>query len=135
LTLAWALTRARRARLRLWLGPEAHRARRRDAWPPGLTDEPGPNALSAVLYTVLVVLGPPPPLVPFLLPGGLVPWPAGPLRTVVLGPLCVGWVVGLAVLILWGNEWVEARVAAAHPLECWGVADPEARVADDGPAR
>jgi hypothetical protein len=123
MTLAYALFLAHRRRIKLWLGSVAHRARRRDAWPPGSAGPAGDNRLRGAVLIALLVLGLPLSLVPVLLVVGLLALPAGPLIDVFIS---MSLMIGLVVFILIGKEWVANRLTAYHPLDCWGRPAPEA---------
>jgi hypothetical protein len=124
LTLAYALGLAWHHRIMLWLSPVAHRARRRDAWPPGSSGLAGDNRLQGAVLIALLVLGPPLSLVPVLLVMVFIALPVGPLIDSLNNPFSLAWVIGLGVCILKSREWVAKHLLAGHPGECWGRPAP-----------
>lgn len=135
IALTFALYLARRHGVRLWLGRTAHRARRRNLWPPGLTDGHPSNGLLGVLMTVLMIVGVPLSALLFVGIGALVQVLFGGFPVFLIPVLSIGWVVGVAIFILGSKDWAIRRVVAGHPLECWDADGPnDVPTAPDGMA-
>jgi hypothetical protein len=124
--LGYALFLARRGHLRLWLGGAAHRARRRDRWPPGQWERSSFNGLKAVVVVVLVVVYVPVAFlaVPLALvvAGAAFGWPNGALLA---PPLALGVIVGSIVGVVKCRNRVQKRFEASDPTQCWGVSGPD----------
>jgi hypothetical protein len=120
-----ALRSAWRSRVKLWLSPGVHGARREDLWPS--LHEPayaGTNHAHGVILTALVlayffgavVLGA--VILSVCAAGGLM---NGTLAAIVgLGLMFVG-----PVLLLLFNDALQRRVIAASPADCWSTAEAE----------
>jgi hypothetical protein len=111
--------------IRLWLDPGVHHARRNHVWPPPDTPRGRHNRVGWLVVTALVLTGIP-ALVLVLFAFALHFGAAGaggrpaapPFLALVLGMACV---VGLPLFILAVREFLNRRVIAAAPSQCWGT--------------
>jgi hypothetical protein len=118
-----AVVTAWRRGIRVWLGPEANRARRIGIWPPTMAtgDRFGENRAHAIvlsaLVTDMVVVG----MIALLVALAQAPRrPGGPdVPPVVVITLVMAVSIAPPVLILTLRDSIRARVIATSPFECW----------------
>lgn len=114
--------------VRLWLGPQVHRARRERVWPPGDPYDPGENHAGRLLLTVLLIWSIPLLLLLLMASLAVLGGPRPCMRDpsdlhplLATGVLMFGIIGGAVGIVIIGEVLMRYTVAASAD-ECWGPA-------------